>query len=272
MAKVSKDAYYFPHFYNARHDRKIKRIRKDLGIEGYGIFFMLLEVLREQTDFKYPYSDIDLLADEFGTSKAKIESVINCYDLFSTDEKEMFFSTKLMCYLLPYLEKSERARVAAQKRWNNFKALPNANAYANALDLDSKCNANQNASKVEVVKESKVNKSKVEVVNQTNENITTTATNLFTPEKVYQENIGLLTPHISQRITALIEDGINPDLISRYIEVAVERNKRNWSYIETIALGNFENNVTTLEQYESMCLERKNSKSSNDKDKYTEVE
>jgi hypothetical protein len=46
MAKLSKDAYYFPHFYNARHDRKIKRLRKDLGIEGYGIFFMLLEVLR----------------------------------------------------------------------------------------------------------------------------------------------------------------------------------------------------------------------------------
>ena len=55
-----KDAYYFPHFCNARHDRKIKRVTKELGVEGYGIYFMVLEVLREQTDFKYPLSEIDL--------------------------------------------------------------------------------------------------------------------------------------------------------------------------------------------------------------------
>ncbi len=63
-----KDAFYFPHFCNARHDRKLKRVRKELGLEGYGIFFMLLETLREQADYRYPIEDLDLLADEFGTS------------------------------------------------------------------------------------------------------------------------------------------------------------------------------------------------------------
>ena len=71
-----KDAYYFPHFCTARNDRKVKRLRKELGVEGYGIFFMLLEVLREQTDFKFPTEDIDLLADEFNTSEQKNK---NCY-------------------------------------------------------------------------------------------------------------------------------------------------------------------------------------------------
>ena len=33
--------------------RKLKRVKKDLGIEGYGIYFIVLQVLREQTDFKY---------------------------------------------------------------------------------------------------------------------------------------------------------------------------------------------------------------------------
>ncbi len=137
-----KDAFYFPHFYNARHDRKIRRIRKELGIEGYGIYFMLLEVLREQTDFRFPLEDIDLLADEFGTSQQKVSTVIGKYDLFSIDEDKSFFSLKLVFYLQPYLEKSQRARDAAKIRWNSVKED------ANVMQMHSKCNADQNASKV----------------------------------------------------------------------------------------------------------------------------
>ena len=119
-----KDAYYFPHYTNARRDNKIRRIIKHLGVEGYGIFFMLLEVLREQSDFKYPMQDIDLLADEFGTSEEKVKVVITAYDLFIIDECNKFFSPKLLLYLKPYFDKVERARNAAHKRWNNANALP----------------------------------------------------------------------------------------------------------------------------------------------------
>jgi len=59
--KMNKEGYYFPHFCNARNDLKILRLRKDLGEEGYGIYFMLLELLREQPELRYPCDDIDLL-------------------------------------------------------------------------------------------------------------------------------------------------------------------------------------------------------------------
>ena len=108
---MEKDAYYFPHFCNARNDRKIRRVRKELGIEGYGIYFMILEVLREQKDFRYPMDDIDLLADEFRTSDQKVRVVVCNYDLFKVDENEQFFSPKFMQYLNPYLEKKRRNRV-----------------------------------------------------------------------------------------------------------------------------------------------------------------
>lgn len=114
---MKKDAYYFPHYCNARHDRKIRRIRKELGVEGYGIFFMLLEVLREQTDFRYPVDDLDLLADEFGTSEQKISVVVSNYGLFTVDEKNKFFSPKLVFYLEPYFKRVERAKKAAEVRW-----------------------------------------------------------------------------------------------------------------------------------------------------------
>ena len=111
---MDKDAYYFPHFCNARQDRKIKRLRKVLGLEGYGIYFMLLEVLREQPDFKFPLQDIDLLADEFQTSKEKIESVVINFDLFATDE-ENFFSIKFIEYLTPYLKSKQNKKIGGIK-------------------------------------------------------------------------------------------------------------------------------------------------------------
>ena len=110
-----KDAYYFPHFCNARNDRKIKRIRKELGIEGYGIYFMILETLREQPGFKFPIEDMDLLADEFGTSEQKLRTVVCNYKLFNVDEEENFFSLKFIEYLKPYLETKQRKKIGGIK-------------------------------------------------------------------------------------------------------------------------------------------------------------
>jgi len=112
---MQKDAYYFPHFCNARHDRKIKRLRKELGLEGYGIYFMLLETLREQQDLMYPIEDIDLLAEEFGTSEQKIRVVICNYELFQLDPEQKFFSPKMLIYLEPYFKMKEQRREAGLK-------------------------------------------------------------------------------------------------------------------------------------------------------------
>ena len=152
---MKKDAFYFPHFANARHDRKLKRVQKELGLEGYAIYFQLLEVLREQLDFKYPFNDVDLLADEMGTSEPKIKAVICNYDLFTIDEDSNFFSIKQLYYLQPYIEKTQRARLAAKKRWDNV------NDDANAMQMHSKCNADAMQVKESKVKETKVKESKV---------------------------------------------------------------------------------------------------------------
>ena len=88
---MEKEGFYFPHFCNARHDRKIKRLRKELGVEGYGIYFMLLETLRDQHDLRYPLEDIDLLAEEFNVSEQKVRVTICNYSLFEIDEDQKFF-------------------------------------------------------------------------------------------------------------------------------------------------------------------------------------
>lgn len=149
---MKKDAYYFPHFSNARNDAKLLKLRRILGIEGYGIYFMLLEVLRDQTDFKLPLASIDDLEFEFRISKEKILAVVTNFQLFEIiDDK--FFSPKMMLYLQPYLEKTERARLAANKRWYSIRndANADANAYTNAYaskGKESKVNKVNKESKV----------------------------------------------------------------------------------------------------------------------------
>jgi len=109
-----KEAFYFPHFIGARNDRKIKRVRRDFGIEGYALYFMTLEVLREEQELSYPLSDVDILADDFGTSEAKLKTIILNYDLFSLREAgdgHMFFSPKQIEYLEPYFQKRETNRL-----------------------------------------------------------------------------------------------------------------------------------------------------------------
>lgn len=167
---MKKDAFYFPHFCNARHDRKLKRIRKELGIEGYGIYFMILEVLREQPDYKYPVSDLDLLADEFGTSEAKVKTIIANYDLFFVDENQLFFSVKMIEYLVPYNKMKEQRKNAVETRWRKFKKMQSSENEANHDTTVLRPNNDRNTtviqrkekeSKVKEIKESKGNKSKV---------------------------------------------------------------------------------------------------------------
>jgi len=147
---MKKDAYYFPHFCNARHDRKLKRVQKELGIEGYGIYFMLLEVLRDQDGFKYPLEDIDLLSDEFGTSEQKANAVICNYKLFELDEDNMFFSVKLNEYMTPYLTMKEQRRQAGIKSGEARRKKALSNSRSTGVQRELKEN-----------EQSKVKKSKV---------------------------------------------------------------------------------------------------------------
>lgn len=130
-----KQGYYFPHFEEARNDRKIKRLRKELGIEGYGIYFMILEVLRSQPLFKYPINDIDLLADDFGTSEQKVKTVIFSYELFIIESTD-FFSTKFIENLEPYLKMVEQRRIAGLKsgETRKIKAIEKLNSCSTAVE------------------------------------------------------------------------------------------------------------------------------------------
>jgi len=155
---MEKEAFYFPHFCNARHDRKIRRLRKELGTEGYGIYFMLLETLREQQDLMYPLEDLDLLAEEFNVSEAKVRVAICNYGLFEIDEEQKFFSPKMLVYLEPYFKMKEQRKIAGQKSADKRKSLEIPTTVQQPFNDRS---TKESKGKESKEKESKVNESKI---------------------------------------------------------------------------------------------------------------
>ena len=156
---MEKDAFYFPHFSNARNDRKIKRLRKELGAEGYGVYFMILETLRDQQDFCYPMEDIDLLSEEFDVSEAKVRTVICNYGLFDINNEQNFFSPKLIKYLEPYFKMKNQRKNAAKARWAKHPKINLLGEISDATAL--RPHNDRSATEMQrKVKESKVKESK----------------------------------------------------------------------------------------------------------------
>ena len=149
MAKI-KDAYYFSHDSNAKDDPKCVMLIEQLGLEGYGIYWVLIELLREQPEYKYPLSLISAIARRYNTTSEKMKTVIMSYELFNIENDEFFFSDSLMTRMEFFDTKREKARASINSRWNKVKELA---ADTNVLQT----NYDSNTSKV---KESKVKDSK----------------------------------------------------------------------------------------------------------------
>ena len=51
---MSKDAFYFSHDSNARNDLKCMRLRRLCGMAGYGLYWCVIEMLRDASEFRLP--------------------------------------------------------------------------------------------------------------------------------------------------------------------------------------------------------------------------
>lgn len=114
-AQLQKDSCYFSHDANAKDDYKCMLLIDQMGLEGYGIFWVLIETLREQKDYKYPLQLVPSLARKYNTTQAKMETVINAYDLFNIDDQSFFFSGSLN-RRMQFFEHKKQQQIEAGKK------------------------------------------------------------------------------------------------------------------------------------------------------------
>lgn len=112
-----KDAYWFSHDCNAASDPKCLLLIDQLGLEGYGIYWILVETLRDQPEYKYPINLLPALARRYNTTAEKINTVVRSYGLFVIENDEVFFSESLINRMMILDGKRDQARKAAHIRW-----------------------------------------------------------------------------------------------------------------------------------------------------------
>lgn len=84
-------AEWFPHDAGASAQLQIAALIEQMGPEGPGIYWILLETLRRQPEHRYPMALIPRIARESNTTTTKIELVVRQYGLFVVDDENMFF-------------------------------------------------------------------------------------------------------------------------------------------------------------------------------------
>lgn len=127
-------SFYFQHDYNAANDSKILFLRQQLGMEGYGLYWFILEQLA-QAGGSLPLKIIPVLAMQSQTQETKLNAVIWNYELFVIDDKH-FFSSRLNEHLSLRKHLSEKGKQGAINRWKNSPpiappiSIPNSNPNA----------------------------------------------------------------------------------------------------------------------------------------------
>lgn len=92
MSNGLKTTNYFTHDSNARNDEKLVRLRMKHGAAGYGVYFMLLERLREEFDYMSA-KDYNMIAFDLRVDAALVKSVVEDFGLFVlTDDGQHFYS------------------------------------------------------------------------------------------------------------------------------------------------------------------------------------
>lgn len=118
-----KDAYYFKHDSNARNDPKIKALINKYGIEGYGRFWIVIEMLRESSNYKLEDEEYiwDALAEQMKCSVAEVKDFIDdCSKKFRlfNQENGFFYSEALLTRMAKLDEIRQKRKYAAEVRWD----------------------------------------------------------------------------------------------------------------------------------------------------------
>ena len=142
-----KDAYYFSHDSNARNDQRLMRIRMKHGIAGYGVYFGIIEILREQSEYYLYKNEITTIAYDLRVDETMVEDIILNYDLFEIDG-DTFFSRSLTRRMEKLDEKREQRAKAGRKggiatsllKQNSTDAIPLKKRKVNKIKLNLNIN------------------------------------------------------------------------------------------------------------------------------------
>ena len=136
-----KETFYFSHDYTTRADEKIKQLLYHTGMEGYGVYWAIIEDLYQNNNLlKCDYARISY---DYHCSSELVEKVVESFNLFKINN-DTFSSISIQKRLELRESKSLKAKQSAEKRWgsnaNESKSHQSRNAIKESKGKDNKLN------------------------------------------------------------------------------------------------------------------------------------
>lgn len=252
-----KEAYYFSHDCNARNDPKMTAMRAVYGSEGYGWYWMLIEMMRESEAYKLDIQSkyaFNAFALQLQADRTRIEEFINdCieeFNLFQTDGAYLW-SASLLRRMDKREQKSEARRKAAKARWDKEKqASGDDDENANGMQMhdDSNANAMQGKEKKGNRKESKGNEIK-DI--DTDDDISAQYARVV---DFYQRNIGQLPPAQYEYVNDWLNT-FDAEVLILAMKRAIDQGAGKWSYINRTLDAWQKEGAKTLDDCKALIVE-----------------
>lgn len=224
MISTQKDAFYFPHDANANGDPKCVLLIEQLGMEGYGIFWVLVETLRNQPDYSYPLMLVPALARRYNTTGEKMKAVITGYGLFQIREDDFFYSDSL----------NRRMEIMEEKREKHKKAGLKSAEKRGLLSVSNDVGATLERRSTIKEKESIKKESTVDDI-QPQKNVPAPADE-FQIFRTWEQDFGFTLPRSSfdELASWHEQDGIEIEVICEAIKIAAGEGKRSLKFVKGI--------------------------------------
>ncbi len=124
MAKTK--SFYFSHDTDAWSDIKIELMMSVWGAEGYGFYWIIIETLSMEEEYRLPINNkgyLSVLSKRMQTNPDKLSEFIkDCVDSFSLFESDdsFFWSSSLIKRLSIRDKKNQMQKDKSMKRWGNL--------------------------------------------------------------------------------------------------------------------------------------------------------
>lgn len=251
---------YFSHDSNARNSDKLMKVRMGLGAEGYGIFFMLIERLREEEDYKSTV-DYTTLAFDLRVDPEKVKQVVENYDLFKITEDGKYFYSDSFNERMEMMDakrkkRAEAGKKGAEKRWKNKQndsiangkaiAMPKQNdSNAIAMPKQSQCDTNGELMAFDgnKIKLNKIKLNKNKPVTSSGGSPNNDVQELI---NVYQENFGVVNSIVQLELKEKL-DVYGKEMILESFKRTIGKDKP-FQYMRGIWEKWKDNGITTIEQ------------------------
>lgn len=257
---MAKETYYFSHDSNAITDTKILNMRADYGLEGYGLYWAIIEMMRNEEDYKLElskntYRAIKTLTNTEINIEKYIKDCIEDYRLFREADNK-FFSNSLLRRMTEYEKKREVNKKNGMLGGRPKKTEIKPNGY------EIKTEKNQNKIKESKEKENKINDTAVSdsCVDGLQEII-----------EFYNNNIGMITP-FGLEILSDYANEIGKELVILAMKKSVEANKRTIQYIKGILNNWSKKGIKTLLEAEKEDEEFRNKNNTKEENKIEQRE